>query len=151
MSRALFAPHALLPSGWARDVLLAWDDVGTLTHVAPDTAPPVSTEVASGPLLPGLPNLHSHAFQRAFAGLSEYRGSSDDSFWTWRDLMYRFALSVSPDQLEDIATHGPRSACDTARQSQRPNRAQTAAAARSIQCAQSAIPRVPSSVQTFHS
>ncbi len=105
MSRALFTPHALLPTGWSRDVLLAWDDAGALTGVTPNTEPPASTEVANGPLLPGLPNLHSHAFQRAFVGLSEYRGSSDDSFWTWRDLMYRFALSVSPDQLEDIATH----------------------------------------------
>ena len=105
MSNALFAPHALLPGGWARDVLLSWDDAGVLTQVAPLTAPPVSTTVAAGPLMPGLPNLHSHAFQRGFAGLSEYRGSAQDSCWTWRELMYRFALSVSPEQLEDIATH----------------------------------------------
>ena len=62
---------------------------------------------AAGPLIAGMPNLHSHAFQRAFAGLSEYRsaGNANDSFWTWRDLMYRFAQAVSPEQLEDIATH----------------------------------------------
>jgi formimidoylglutamate deiminase len=105
MSPGLFAPHALLPTGWARDVLLRWDATGVLTQVTPNAPPPAGTASASGPLVPGLPNLHSHAFQRAFAGLSEYRGSADDSFWTWRDLMYRFALAISPDQLEDIATH----------------------------------------------
>jgi len=105
MSAALFAPHALLPGGWARNVLLTWDAAGVLTTVDALSAPPAGTATAAGPLVPGLPNLHSHAFQRAFAGLSEYRGSADDSFWTWRDLMYRFALAVSPEQLEDIATH----------------------------------------------
>jgi len=105
MSPGLFAPHALLPTGWARDVLLRWDATGVLTQVTPNAPPPAGTASASGPLVPGLANLHSHAFQRAFAGLSEYRGSADDSFWTWRDLMYRFALAISPDQLEDIATH----------------------------------------------
>ncbi|MEP7297702.1 MAG: formimidoylglutamate deiminase [Burkholderiales bacterium] len=105
MSPVLFAPHALLPTGWARDVLLAWDDVGALTRVEPGKNAATDMPVAAGPLIPGLPNLHSHAFQRAFAGLSEHRGATEDSFWTWRDLMYRFARSVSPDQLEDIATH----------------------------------------------
>ena len=105
MSPGLFAPHALLPAGWARDVLLRWDASGALTQVTPNAPPPAGIASASGPLVPGLANLHSHAFQRAFAGLSEYRGSADDSFWTWRDLMYRFALAISPDQLEDIATH----------------------------------------------
>jgi formimidoylglutamate deiminase len=105
MNRSLLAPHALLPTGWARDVLLTWDDAGSLTGVTPQAAAPDGTARADGPLIPGLPNLHSHAFQRAFAGLSECRGAGDASFWSWRDLMYRFALSVSPDQLEDIATH----------------------------------------------
>ena len=101
----LFADHALLPDGWARDVLLEWDDAGTLTAVNPDTPAPPGAPRACGPLLPGMPNLHSHAFQRGFAGLSEYRGSqASDSFWTWRDLMYRFALAISPEQLEAIAT-----------------------------------------------
>lgn len=101
----LFANHALLPDGWARDVLLAWDDAGALTSVTAGAAAPIDAPHANGPLLPGMPNLHSHAFQRAFAGLSEYRSStSADSFWTWRDLMYRFARDISPDQLEAIAT-----------------------------------------------
>ena len=108
-NRSLFARHALLPTGWARDVLLAWDDAGRLTGVRPDKMPTPEVPRAAGALIPGMPNLHSHAFQRAFAGLSEHRGTgagpSSDSFWTWRDLMYRFALAISPDQLEAIATH----------------------------------------------
>ncbi|WP_341887533.1 formimidoylglutamate deiminase [Variovorax sp. YR752] len=102
---ALIADHALLPSGWARDVLLSWDEAGTLTRVEAAQAPPAGVERAPGVLLPGMPNLHSHAFQRAFAGLTEYRGAEQDSFWTWRDLMYRFAALLGPDELEDIATH----------------------------------------------
>ena len=99
----LFAEHALLPGGWARDVRLAWDAAGTLNAVEADAAPGDAPR-APGVLLPGLPNLHSHAFQRVFAGLAEYRGAAGDSFWTWRDRMYRVALAVTPGQLEDIAT-----------------------------------------------
>jgi formimidoylglutamate deiminase len=54
-------------------------------------------------LLPGIPNIHSHAFQRAMAGLAERQGDPRDSFWTWRELMYRFAGRVTPDSLRDIA------------------------------------------------
>jgi formimidoylglutamate deiminase len=104
MDRRLHAPFALLPGGWAHDVLLGWDDAGGLVQVDAGVAAPAGVEHAAGPLLPGLPNLHSHAFQRAFAGLTEYRGEAADSFWTWRDLMYRFALAVAPEQLEAIAT-----------------------------------------------
>jgi len=106
-SSALFAAHALLPAGWARDVQLVWDARGVLTEVRAGTQPDPASRHATGPVVPGMPNLHSHAFQRAFAGLTEFRaaaGSATDSFWTWRDVMYRFALAVSPEQLEAIAT-----------------------------------------------
>ena len=66
---ALFAEHALLPSGWARDVLLQWDASGQLLTVASGSTQGGAPR-APGPLLPGMPNLHSHAFQRAFAGLA---------------------------------------------------------------------------------
>lgn len=107
-NRALFAAHALLPDGWANDVLLAWNEAGSLTEVrSVEASTTTNVPRAAGPLIAGMPNLHSHAFQRAFAGLSEYRsaGRGNDSFWTWRDLMYRFAQTLSPEQLEDIATH----------------------------------------------
>lgn len=105
---SLFAEHALLPGGWARDVLLEWDAQGCLSLVRPASPAPVGVTVAAGPLLPGMPNLHSHAFQRAFAGLTEYRspnaGAEHDSFWSWRTLMYRFASVLSVEHLRDIAT-----------------------------------------------
>ena len=102
--RSIFAEHALLPQGWARNVLLTWDTDGLLVSIQIDTEPGVDMPRAGGPLLPGMPNLHSHAFQRAFAGLTEYRGQAQDSFWSWRNLMYRFASAITPEQLEAIAT-----------------------------------------------
>ena len=100
----LFAEHALLPIGWARDVLLQWNASGQLIAVAPGSQAPAGTPRAPGPVLPGMPNLHSHAFQRAMGGLTEYRGAAQDSFWSWRELMYRFAGAITPAQLEAIAT-----------------------------------------------
>lgn len=99
----LFAAHAYLPQGWRRDVLLEWDADGVLTAVTPDSAVPAGTPRANGPIAPGMPNLHSHAFQRAMAGLAEYRAQASDNFWSWRDLMYRFAARITPERLEAIA------------------------------------------------
>jgi formimidoylglutamate deiminase len=106
VSGRLHAADALLPSGWARDVLIEWDDRGRLTVVGPHAGQGQVSEVprASGPVLPGLPNLHSHAFQRVFAGLTEYRASSADDFWTWRAAMYGVATAITPDDLDAIAT-----------------------------------------------
>ena len=116
--RSLFAENALLPSGWARNVLVQWDGAGRISHVTADASAPAPANgqaqaltrvpVARGPLLPGMPNLHSHAFQRAFAGLTEHRAphpeGGQDSFWSWRTLMYRFAARITPESLEAIAT-----------------------------------------------
>ncbi|WP_090142592.1 formimidoylglutamate deiminase [Limnohabitans sp. DM1] len=102
--RSLFAEHALLPTGWARDVLLSWNALGVITGVKAQATCPAGTSRIAGPVLPGMPNLHSHAFQRAFGGLTEYRGATQDSFWSWRSLMYRFAAAITPEQLEAIAT-----------------------------------------------
>jgi formimidoylglutamate deiminase len=102
-NRSLFAAYAWLPEGWRRNVLLQWDEHGTLSAVSPDTSAPAAVPQAAGPLLPGMPNLHSHAFQRAMAGLTEYRASATDTFWSWRDLMYRFAARITPQGLAAIA------------------------------------------------
>jgi formimidoylglutamate deiminase len=103
-TRAMFAEHALLPGGWCRDVLLEWNEQGVLTDIATNARDvPADIERASGPIVPGMPNLHSHAFQRAMAGLTEYRANPTDSFWSWRDLMYRFAARISPETLGAIA------------------------------------------------
>ncbi|RRV09331.1 formimidoylglutamate deiminase [Pseudomonas sp. v388] len=99
---AFFAERALLPDGWASDVRLEVDAQGTLTHVDAN-ASRQDAEILNGPLLPGMPNLHSHAFQRAMAGLAEVAGNPNDSFWTWRELMYRLVGQISPQQLGAIA------------------------------------------------
>lgn len=101
---ALFADHALLPHGWARDVHLAWNDGGMLTEVRSGAGSEGQWLRAAGPVLPGMPNVHSHAFQRAMAGLTEQRVAGENDFWGWRRLMYAFALQLEPEDLEAIAT-----------------------------------------------
>jgi formimidoylglutamate deiminase len=98
---ALFAETALLPEGWARDVRLEWDAAGNLVRVAPN-APADGAERAHGVVVPGMPNLHSHAFQRAMAGLAE-TAAGGDSFWTWRQTMYGFVARLGPEMLRAIA------------------------------------------------
>jgi formiminoglutamate deiminase len=90
-----------LNSGWARDVRV---DVsaGAIARVTPN-APPDDAQHVSGFAIPGMPNLHCHAFQRGMAGLAEKRGPAHDSFWTWREVMYRFLGKLTPDDAEAIA------------------------------------------------
>ncbi|PAU60182.1 formimidoylglutamate deiminase [Pseudomonas sp. PIC25] len=99
---SLFAERALLPEGWARNVRIEIAADGLITRVAPDASAD-GAERLNGPALPGMPNLHSHAFQRAMAGLAEVAGNPQDSFWTWRELMYRMVGKITPEQLEVIA------------------------------------------------
>jgi formimidoylglutamate deiminase len=94
-----FAREALLPSGWAKDVLLSVDQ-GEIVAVEAGAA---GANPLAGPVLPGMANLHSHAFQRAMAGLTEARGPAGDDFWSWRELMYRFVERLTPDQAQVIA------------------------------------------------
>lgn len=101
--RHLFAPLALLPEGWRRDVGLDLDGAGSLLSIACD-ARPDGRERLDGPVLPGMPNLHSHAFQRAMAGFAEHRGADpEDDFWSWRKLMYGLAGALRPDEVGAIA------------------------------------------------
>jgi formimidoylglutamate deiminase len=100
LRRELFLDHALLPSGWARDVRVRIEN-GTLIEVTPGAQR--TGEHARGIAVPGIPNLHSHAFQRGMAALAERRGPRTDSFWTWREVMYRFLGRLTPDQVEAIA------------------------------------------------
>lgn len=101
MQSAIHAKKALLPSGWASDVRIEITD-GKVTSTSA-SAPAQPGDAGCEVLLPTMPNLHSHAFQRAMAGLAEVRGPGEDSFWSWRTQMYRFALSMSPDQVEAVA------------------------------------------------
>jgi formimidoylglutamate deiminase len=104
MSATLYwAPRAWIDGRWADAVLLRAGDDGLWAEIRPGTAAPPSAEVLAGPVLPGLVDAHSHAFQRAFAGLSERREGEHDDFWSWRDRMYRVALRISPEQLRAVA------------------------------------------------
>ncbi len=76
---------------------------GRFATVMADSQPSRGATRISGLTLPGMPNLHSHAFQRGMAGLGEMRGASDDSFWTWREVMYRFLDRLTPDDVAAIA------------------------------------------------
>ncbi|WP_459177496.1 formimidoylglutamate deiminase [Ewingella americana] len=99
---AYFATRALLPKGWARNVRLDIDAAGLLSAVTADASPDGCHRL-NGPVVPGMPNLHSHAFQRVMAGLAEVAGDPQDSFWTWRELMYRMVARLTPPQIGVIA------------------------------------------------
>ncbi len=106
---SFFAERAWVQGRWAHDVLLSVDASGNWCGIQTGTPLALRTNatVLSGPLLPGLVNAHSHAFQRAIAGLTERTsaaaGGVGDNFWSWRDRMYRAAARITPDQLEAIA------------------------------------------------
>jgi formimidoylglutamate deiminase len=93
---------ALLPSGWADDVQVEVTD-GAITKITAGVAPTAQDE-RHKLAIPGIASLHSHAFQRGMAGLAETRGNTADTFWTWRETMYRFALEMTPEDTEAVAT-----------------------------------------------
>ena len=92
--------EALLSAGWSRDMRLSIEG-GQIINVQAG-AQPNDTDERHAIGLPGLPNLHSHGFQRGMAGLTEIRGSTSDNFWTWRNLMYRFVGRMTPEDVEAI-------------------------------------------------
>ena len=106
-SNRFFAGQAWVQGAWAKDVLLEVDASGHWSHITVDAKPDfVSGAVRlDGPVLPGVVNAHSHAFQRAIAGLTEQGASNgQDNFWSWRERMYAVAQCITPEQLESIAT-----------------------------------------------
>ena len=98
-----FAKTVLLPDGWANDVCITIDENGWITDIQTNSTHQNATQL-NGPVIPGMPNLHSHAFQYAFAGQSEFATAEQDSFWTWRKLMYQFLETRGAEELENIAT-----------------------------------------------
>jgi formimidoylglutamate deiminase len=101
--REVWAEAALLPGGWAQGVRIALDAEGAVTAVEPDASPGTARRLR-GHVIPGVPNLHSHAFQRAMAGGAERRSPEGrDSFWTWRETMYRFVSRLTPEDAEAVA------------------------------------------------
>ncbi|ARV18022.1 8-oxoguanine deaminase [Curvibacter sp. AEP1-3] len=105
MSEHVFwAPQAWVNGRWERDVCLEVDARGHWAAITPGVTPaPTHATVLPGPVLPGLVNAHSHAFQRAFAGLAERRETEADDFWSWRDRMYGAALRITPAQMRAVA------------------------------------------------
>ena len=112
VASALWSSRAWLGAdssqAWANNVLLEVDVNGCWSNIAAgvtrEDAQRQGAAIFNGPLLPGIVNAHSHAFQRAFAGLAERRDSEHDDFWSWRDRMYRVALAISPQQLKAVAS-----------------------------------------------
>lgn len=102
---SLWAQHALTEDGWAENVALQIDDLGRIGSIQRNAAAPAGA-IRCGVLLPGIANIHSHSFQRALAGLTERRGpDAHDSFWTWRELMYRFMSHLTPDDVQAIGAY----------------------------------------------
>ena len=97
----IFAEHALLPEGWQANVAVSVS--GQTISGVETNAQALGSDDRVRALLPALSNLHSHTFQRAMAGMTEVRGTSRDSFWTWREVMYRFIDHLTPSQIEAIA------------------------------------------------
>jgi len=99
----LLAKSALLPDGWARDVTVQIGADGRITSLDP-VAEVQDVDTHVDILVPAPGNVHSHAFQRAMAGLTERRGTKgQDSFWTWRQLMFRFLDRLTPQDVQAIA------------------------------------------------
>ena len=96
---------AWLPDGWRRNVVISVDPAGDIVDVSPDDVV-TTARLVNGAAIPGMPNVHSHAFQRSMVGLAERRGthvSGGDSFWTWRETMYEHASRMSPECLNAVA------------------------------------------------
>ena len=101
---AFWAPQAWMDGRWQAQVLLECGAGGDWERITPGVASaPLGATVLPGPALPGLVDAHSHAFQRAFAGLAERREKDSDDFWSWRDRMYGVALRITPAQLQAVA------------------------------------------------
>jgi formimidoylglutamate deiminase len=100
MTRKIWAASALLADGWADAVDIGIDANGDIETICADT--PYSSGERAGVLIPAIPNVHSHAHQRAMAGLGERAGHSADSFWTWRKVMYHYLERIQPEHLQHI-------------------------------------------------
>jgi formiminoglutamate deiminase len=97
----IHAASALLPAGWTSNVRLGIAD--SVIGAIEAGVPPHEGDERHAFVIPAIANVHSHAFQRAMAGLAEVRGEGTDTFWTWRETMYRFALTMTPDDVEAVA------------------------------------------------
>src|SRR5580658_9030196 len=104
MARHYRLQSALIGREWAQDVQVTVGDDGFIQAVGAEADAASSVEHVNGYVVPGMPNAHSHAFQRAMVGDTEYRLSARDSFWTWRQAMYALANRIEPEELQIVAT-----------------------------------------------
>ena len=102
MLKDFILKQAYLPNGWADNVHITLSESGEIQTVTPNSSD--KDIPVYGTAIPGIPNIHSHAFQRAMSGLVEYRGKSNDSFWTWRDVMYRFANRLAVEDIHNVTS-----------------------------------------------
>ncbi|MFW8566776.1 formimidoylglutamate deiminase [Orrella sp. 11846] len=100
----LFAQQAWIQGQWAQQVLLEIDSTGHWTQITPNITTPPADAQHKSTIVPGITNAHSHAFQRAMSALTERGSPEGDNFWRWRQTMYQIALSITPDDLREIAT-----------------------------------------------
>lgn len=101
--RQLWAPLAWVGERWQSRVRFEINEAGEWSRIMAGVDPAPADHQLSGPMLPGLTNAHSHAFQRGFAGLTHQREATQDDFWSWREQMYSLALRITPDQMRAIA------------------------------------------------
>ncbi len=119
ISSGIYADSALTPDGWFRDMSIYFDTDGSIKSVRPGYADP-DLPVAAGPVIPGMVNIHSHAFQRGMVGRTQVFSDPDDDFWSWRKAMYDFVIRLNPDtyrvQAEalyrEMVEHGYTSVCE---------------------------------------
>jgi formimidoylglutamate deiminase len=102
-TNGFYFKHVLLDTGWKQKVSARLNQHGLFHHISSDNNPD-NLPVIEGHVVPGVSNLHSHSFQRAMAGLAEKQGRVNDSFWGWRDIMYRFVNQLNPDDVRSIAS-----------------------------------------------
>ncbi len=100
--KSIYCERILLPQGWAENRVIRVGDEGFINEIVTGRSDDAENR-ACGPVVPGMPNVHSHAFQRAMAGLTEVSGTSEDTFWTWRQWMYRFLKILGLEEVEIIA------------------------------------------------
>ena len=103
MSKLYFSENTFTDDGWISNSLISVSSAGVIESIVSDSEVTEDAEQIKGTLLPAIANLHSHAFQRAFAGFSESRGQANDSFWSWRKIMYQFVDKLNPEQVFVIA------------------------------------------------
>lgn len=102
--KAIRCASLLTPAGWRRNCVIQLNEKGRIESIVDDSTATADLTL-TGLVIPGIPNLHSHAHQRAIVGLTEHRAADHDDFWGWREMMYRANAAINPDQLQDIARY----------------------------------------------